>query len=84
MPSTRAELLIMLTLGVALGSAMTYSKMALHYNKLVKQYNLLIERDAIKARVFKEIVPQLPEGYYLSEKSQTDIAAWNLFHENDL
>ena len=81
---TRAELIAMLVIGVGIGAALSNKTWTKKYNALVKDYNMVIERDRIKSRVFKEIIPQLPDGYDISEQSLIDIQSWNMFSQNDL
>lgn len=78
------QVIVALALGIAIGAVVTSNKARARYNELVRDYNMVVERDAIKSRVFKEIMPQLPDSYTLSEQTMVDIKSYNMFMDNDL
>jgi hypothetical protein len=84
MQTATKELIVAVGLGVVIGSMVASSKARTRYNALVRDYNMVVERDAIKSRVFKEIMPQLPDDYNLTEQTMVDIKSFNMFMENDL
>lgn len=84
MNAHQVDVLVALGVGAFVGAALMSRKRVQEYNELVRKYNLLSERDAIKGRVFKEILPHLPDDYTLSEATMTDIKSWTMFAENDL
>lgn len=78
------QVIAALALGVAIGAVVASNKARTRYNALVRDYNMVVERDAIKSRVFKEIMPQLPDSYTLSDQTMVDIKSYNMFMDNDL
>lgn len=80
----KIEVAILIGTGVVIGNYLTYRHMAAKHNELVGKYNRLLEYDRIKQRVFKEIMPQLPEDYTLSRQTMTDIQVANMFADNDM
>ena len=80
----KTQVAILIGTGVVIGNYVTYNYMAKKHNALVSKYNRLLEYDRIKQRVFKEIMPQLPEDYTLTRQTMTDIQVANMFADNDM
>lgn len=75
---------VLLIAGATVLAAGTILKLENDYNKLVGEYNRLLANSRIRARVFQEILPQLPDDYTLSDQSMFDIQASIIFEENNL
>ncbi|AWN03278.1 hypothetical protein PBI_CAMILLE_31 [Microbacterium phage Camille] len=84
MNARQIDTLLVLGAGMLIGNYLTYRHMAKKYNLLVAKYNRQVEVNNIKARVFREIMPQLPDDYNLSEKSMVDIQTAIMFQDNDM
>ena len=84
MKFTTTDIVIAVAVGAFVGAVATRRKMVQDYNKLVRDYNNVVARDGIKARVFQEVLPALPDSFTFSEQTQVDIAAFQLFDRNDL